>query len=69
MLGDFGVGAPPRRSGAVAAVTRRAEAIGTLAYMAPEQRRGEVLPATDIFASGVVLYEMFIGRTPWSREA
>ena len=69
MLGDFGVAHLPDASGAVAAITRRAEAIGTLAYMAPEQRRGEVTPASDVFASGVVLYEMFTGRTPWTREA
>jgi serine/threonine-protein kinase len=37
--------------------------------MAPEQRRGEVSPATDVYASAVVLYEMFTGRTPWPREA
>ena len=69
MLGDFGVAHLPDASGAVAAVTRRAEAVGTLAYMAPEQRRGEVTPASDVFASAVVLYEMFTGRTPWTREA
>src|SRR5262249_38489084 len=44
------------------------EAVGTLAYMAPEQRRGDVTPASDVYASAVVLYEMFTGRTPWSRE-
>jgi hypothetical protein len=72
MLGDFGVAHLPDENGAtgaVAAITRRAEAIGTLAYMAPEQRRGEVTPASDVYASGVVLYEMFTGRAPWSREA
>ena len=69
MLGDFGVAHLPDASGAVAAITRRAEAIGTLAYMAPEQRRGEVTPASDVYASGVVLFEMFTGHTPWTREA
>jgi tetratricopeptide (TPR) repeat protein len=47
--------------------SRRAEAIGTLAYMAPEQRRGEVSPAADVYASAVVLFEMLTGRTPGSR--
>jgi hypothetical protein len=68
MLGDFGVAHLPDANGAVAAVTRRAEAVGTLAYMAPEQRRGEVAPASDLYASAVVLYEMLVGRTPWPRE-
>jgi serine/threonine-protein kinase len=69
MLGDFGVAHLPDASGAVAATTRRAEAVGTLAYMAPEQRRGEITPASDVYASAVVLYEMCTGHTPWSREA
>ncbi|MEO6777132.1 MAG: serine/threonine-protein kinase [Kofleriaceae bacterium] len=68
ILGDFGVAHLPDETGAVASVTRRAEAVGTLAYMAPEQRRGEVSPASDVYASAVVLYEMFTGRTPWSRD-
>jgi protein kinase-like protein len=65
MLGDFGVAHLPDASGQAA----RAEAVGTLAYMAPEQRRGEITPATDVYASAVVLFEMFTGRTPWAREA
>jgi len=67
MLGDFGVAHLPDASGQ-AATGARAEAVGTLAYMAPEQRRGEVTPATDVYASAVVLFEMFTGRTPWGRE-
>jgi len=67
MLGDFGVAHLPDASGH-AASGARAEAVGTLAYMAPEQRRGEITPATDVYASAVVLYEMFTGHTPWARE-
>lgn len=66
MLGDFGVAHLPSASGAR---SDRHEAVGTLAYMAPEQRRGDVSPASDLYASGVVLYEMLTGRIPWSREA
>ncbi|HET9623034.1 MAG TPA: protein kinase [Kofleriaceae bacterium] len=68
MLGDFGVAHLPDATGKASA-SAQPEAVGTLAYMAPEQRRGEVTPATDVYASAVVLYEMFTGHTPWPREA
>jgi len=67
MLGDFGVAHLPDAAGLVGATGKR-DAIGTLAYMAPEQRRGEVSPAADVYASAVVLYEHATGRTPWSRD-
>ncbi len=68
MLGDFGVAHLPDETGTVASTARRPEAVGTIAYMAPEQRRGEVTPASDLYASGVVLFEMLTGRAPWARE-
>jgi serine/threonine protein kinase len=44
--------------------------VGTLRYMSPEQCRGEpASPASDVFAAGIVLYELIAGRHPFEADS
>jgi len=68
-LTDFGL---VRSLEASTQVTERASVLGTPAYLAPEQadasRWGEVTRLTDVYALGVIAYEMLVGRQPFVGE-
>lgn len=64
-LGDFGVAS----SGHVDIGPGEGIAAGKLSYLSPEQTRGEhLLPASDLWAVGVMLHEMVVGYHPFQRE-
>jgi serine/threonine protein kinase/WD40 repeat protein len=67
---DFGIAKPAvEPEGVTVAHTSIGSTLGTPGYMAPEQVRGGVVDQrTDIFALGVLLYEMLAGAAPFKRD-
>src|SRR5437763_1662204 len=64
-IGDYGLSkfiSTSRRSG-------QTESVGTFHYMAPEIGKGVYGKEIDIYALGIVLYEMLTGRTPFDGES
>jgi eukaryotic-like serine/threonine-protein kinase len=61
-LADFGIA----RAAEQTRLTQVGSVVGTAAYLAPEQARGEeARPAADVYALGVVIYQLLTARLPW----
>ncbi|HEY7199358.1 MAG TPA: serine/threonine-protein kinase [Candidatus Dormibacteraeota bacterium] len=65
-VGDFGLAALLERQ--ARSRTGRAGAVGSLAYLAPEQARGDLAVdrRADVYSLGVIAYEMLVGRPPFA---
>ena len=69
MLSDFGIAKILETEATTIDLTNTGVGIGTPEYMAPEQGFGHAVDArADIYALGIVLYELICGRTPYQAD-
>jgi serine/threonine protein kinase len=68
MLTDFGIAKILESTRGSTALTSTGVGMGTPDYMAPEQWTNDVTPLTDVYALGVVFFEMVTGRRPFSAD-
>jgi serine/threonine protein kinase len=65
---DFGIAKLQEGAASDTRITQRGLTVGSPTYMSPEQAvDGEITPASDLYSTTVVLFEMLAGRTPFDR--
>lgn len=67
MLSDFGIAKLVEENGGTH-LTATGLGVGTPDYMPPEQWEGQVVPQTDQYALGIILYELVTGRRPFQAD-
>jgi serine/threonine protein kinase len=65
-LADFGIA---KALESATRFTRTGTTIGTPEYMAPEQARGQADHRADLYAAGIILYQLLTGRVPFTGDS
>ncbi len=65
-LADFGIA---KALEGTESLTRTGMGVGTPEYMAPEQAQGRADPRSDLYALGIMVYQLITGRVPYSGQS